>query len=419
MTQNTRSQIWDCLIVGAGAAGLMAAIQAARQGCRVLILDSKPKVGAKILMSGGTRCNVTNRKVSESDFQSGNPRVLKSVLQSFRSDEAITFFESLGVALTEEAGGKIFPVTHSGRTVLEALLNEIQKLDIATAWGKCVTEITKRKYFKAAGEGFEFEAKTVVLTTGGLSFPATGSNGGGYQIAQSFGHTLIATSPSLTPLKTGDSEYKALSGISLPVRLTLWHAGKKVKAYDGSMLFTHFGLSGPVVLNISRFWIRLSGRDKTVLRVNYLPAWHEDILREKLREAHSDGCPRLLENWLSDYLPLRFVQAFMTKHGIENEPLTQLPKEQREKLIHFLFNEEISVNGYLGYEKAEVTAGGVSLDEVNRLTLESLKCSGLFFAGEILDADGRIGGFNFQWAWSSAAVAAAGVCRFLKAGEIS
>lgn len=412
MNSSSKTRIHDCVIVGAGAAGLMTAIQAARLGVRVLLLDTKPKIGAKILMSGGTRCNVTNRIIEARDYQSGEPRVVKSVLQACRSDEVLRFFESLGVEFVEEPGGKIFPRTHSGRTVLEALVRETARLDIETAWPRRVTRLSKNGLFRICGEDFEYAARTVVLTTGGLSFPATGSDGGGYKLAQEFGHTLVETSPSLTPLKTRTELYKKLSGLSLPVRLTLRQNGRKTAAFEGSMLFTHFGLSGPVVLNISRHWIRLKPEEKGVLQVSYLPALHEDRLREMLQVARESRA--WLAGWLADLLPARFVEAFMMRHGISNVPLNELERAAREKVIHEIFNEEVEVSGFLGYEKAEVTAGGIALSEVDRQTLESRKCSGLFLAGEILDVDGRIGGFNFQWAWSSGTAAARGVGHFLK-----
>lgn len=413
MAAKDSGQIWDCVIVGAGAAGLMTAIQLGRQNNSVLLLDSKPKIGAKILMSGGTRCNITNRKVQSEDYQSESPRIVNAILKSFRSDQSMSFFEDLGVPLIEEPGGKIFPETHSGRTVLTALTAEIERLGIQTAWGRRVESLSKQESFLIAGSGFEYRARTVVLTTGGLSFPATGSDGGGYRLAQSLGHSLVHTTPSLTPLKTGDALYKKLSGISLPVRLTFLMTGGKKQSYVGSMLFTHFGLSGPVVLNISRFWIRAGKDGSARLQVNYLPQTREDIFREELKNAYAQGDRRLLDNWLAAQLPLRFAQAFLQKHGIENVCVNQLKRETREKIIKELFNEEVNVTGFLGYEKAEVTAGGIRLDEIDKISMESEKCGGLFLAGEILDVDGRIGGFNFQWAWASGNAAAGGVSRYL------
>lgn len=412
MSDLNSKSIHDCIVVGAGAAGLMTAIQAARLGVRVLLLDTKPKIGAKILMSGGTRCNITNRKIEARDYQSQDPRIVKSVLQSFRSDETLRFFEGLGVEFVEEPGGKIFPVTHSGRTVLEALLKEVDRLGIKTAWPCRVTQLARGSHFAAAGEGFEHHARTVVLTTGGLSFPATGSDGSGYRLAQNFGHTMVYTTPSLTPLQTRTEAYRKLSGISLPVRLTFRESGQKPVAFEGSMLFTHFGLSGPAVLNISRYWIRRDPAKTAALYVSYLPSLHEDKLREMLQNARDEKM--LLASWLAALLPVRFVEAFLKRHSIFNVPMYELARDQREKLIREMFNEEVELSGYLGYEKAEVTAGGVPLGEIKRLSMESQRCAGLFLAGEILDVDGRIGGFNFQWAWASGTLAARGVHAFLK-----
>jgi len=405
----SRSQ-WDVAIIGAGAAGLMGAIFCARAGLQVLLLDGKEKIGAKILMSGGTRCNVTNQKVTESDFESEELRTVRNILRSFPSDKAVSFFKTLGVELILEPGGKYFPSTHSARTVLKALSDEIYTLGVHLSTGKKITELSKGENdFILRGDGFEFRAKTVLLCSGGLSYPGSGSDGTGYGLALALGHSLISTSPALTPLTSADEDWKSISGVALPVSLSLWLENRKIKTFEGAFLFTHFGFSGPSALNISRYWIR-STKEQPKVTADFLPSIPAEKFKGML-EAEAKSHPSLLlKNYLKTLLPERFILILLRKAGVsEGLNMNQLSRVQRDRLFLNLFSYPLPVSGVLGYAKAEVTAGGIPLAEVDSRTLESKKIPGLFFAGEILDVDGRIGGFNFQWAWSSGVAAAHGI----------
>ena len=413
----TARVFWDVAVLGAGAAGLMAAVTARHDGLNVLMLDGKEKIGAKILISGGTRCNLTNQEVTDRDFQGEERNIFRSVLKAFSASEAVRFFEGLGVSVVLEEGGKYFPSTHSGRTVLEAFLKEVRKIGICLESPRKVQNVFwKGSSFQILGEGFAYEAKTVILATGGLSYPATGSDGSGYAIARSFGHRLMPTIPSLTPLETDDPQWKSLSGISLPVRLSLYSEKKKAAEYEGPMLFTHFGFSGPVVLNVSRHWIRLQDRPSTVLRASFLPAESPEKFKDQLMLDIQKAPSKSLKNFLmAQNLPERFVEILMKKQGLDfSLKLNSLKKEKRESLASFLFQYPLEISGAIGYSKAEVTAGGVDLAQIHRQSLESRLRPGLFFAGEIMDVDGRIGGFNFQWAWSSGVAAGRGVIQKLK-----
>ncbi len=414
--QDNLAEVADMAVVGAGAAGLMTAISARTQGLSVLLLDGREKIGAKILMSGGTRCNVTNEKVSERDFQSMQIRQVRNVLRAFPAPKAVEFFQKLGVELVLEPGGKYFPATHSGRTVLEALTREAARIGVNLVTGFKVESVQREGsvFNVKAQAGAVCQAKTVVLCTGGLSFPTSGSDGSGYALAQAFGHSLIPTSPSLTPLLTADADWKSLSGVTLPVRLTLYAGKEKNVEYEGSFLFTHTGYSGPVVLNISRHWIRLNDAS-AVLTANFLPALHEDDLRKALAGALSENPKMMVKNFLALELPEKLAVMLIKKAGLpENRIMNQVSREEREALVKGILRASLSVSGSAGYAKAEVTAGGVDLTEVDDATMESRLQPGLFFAGEILDVDGRIGGFNFQWAWSSGVTAAAGAARRVK-----
>lgn len=419
--------IWDTAIVGAGAAGLMTAITAKRAGLgSVLLLDSKEKIGAKILMSGGTRCNLTNEMISVNDYCTHQTNILKSVLQFFSSSKAIDFFKELGVQVVLEPGGKFFPSTHSAKSVLEALQREVERLGIVLETPRKVTAVRPRNdkmLFQIDGEGFTYTSKTAVLTTGGLSYPGTGSDGAGYEIAKSFGHTIIETTPALTPLLTEDQDFQSLAGITLPVRLTLWVNKKKEIEIQDSFLFTHSGFSGPAVLDMSRHWIHESdshhdlpvrqaghGDCHFVLTAHFLPGFSQETFHKKFMQEIQYHPERQVQTFLCQSIPPRLAEVLIRKAGIVPDMiLNQLPKQQREKLMSLLFHCPLEITRAYGYQKAEVTAGGVDLAEVSRRSLESKKQPGLFFAGEILDVDGRIGGFNFQWAWSSGVVAGLGV----------
>ncbi len=408
--------IYDCIVVGAGAAGLMTAIQCANHSVNVVLLDSKNKIGAKILMSGGNRCNVTHVVVTEKDYGTSHPRFVRNVLKNYSQEKTKDFFQDIGVNLVVEDTGKLFPSTHSARTVLNALVQECSKKKIPIKNNHKVNSLCfLNNLFLVKGEGFSLYAKTVVLSTGGLSHPTTGSDGSGYQLAQSFGHNLVETSPALTPLNLKDSDWNSLSGISFTCELTLWVDGKKKKSFKDGFLFTHTGLSGPTVLNISRDWERLRKIGKVKILANFLPDHNSEEWKQRLEKAILKFPKKNVRRFLSEIFPERFVDVLLKKISLEkNKILNQLSKQNKNNLIQGLFAYEFRPEGVVGYSKAEVTAGGVCLDEVNAKLLESFRQEGLFFSGEILDVDGRIGGFNFQWAWSSGYLVAQGVRNRLK-----
>ena len=408
--------MYDTIVVGAGAAGLMTAITAARAGMNVLLLDGQKKIGAKILMSGGTRCNVTNTTITEKDYSSGQLMRVRNILRGFDNDEAIKFFKGLGVELILEPTGKYFPTTHSGKTVLDALLAECarQKVEIRTAHR--ATEIDAAAgILTVKGSGFSLQSRSVVLTTGGLSYPSTGSDGVGYRLAKAFGHTVLPTMAALTPFTTNDNDLKSLSGISLPVRLDLYAGGKKSKSLSEDFLFTHFGFSGPAALDLSRHWVAANSRQPQVF-ANFLPSEDEQSFEALLHNEQNSRPKRSLKNFLCSLLPERLVTVLLSKVGFDgHKALNQVTKEVRRKIVTLCVHYPLAVTGVVGYSKAEVTAGGVDLAEVNPKTLESNLQPGLFFAGEILDVDGRIGGFNFQWAWASGHAVGQAVARVIPA----
>ena len=426
-------------VVGAGAAGLTAAIRAAEAGARVVLLNAHPKVGLKILMSGGTRCNVTHREVTERDYHGGSRPFVARVLRAFTADQARAWLESLGVGLKLEKTGKYFPASDDAQTVLNALLAEAARAGVKLRNGARVVRIERgfRLGIQSVADSAAFapvtsigraewpahdaepdewiEADAVVLASGGLSFPRTGSDGVGYSLAQSLGHSIVPTIPALTPLAAGDPLCTSLQGVTLDVELSLWMGGRRGERISGSFLFAHFGYSGPAALDFSRHWLRgsLSGADLRVT-ASFLPGITADALTAEWVSVAQTRPRAIVRRWLGERLPDRLVLALCAEVGVDPAALaSQVVRQGRSRLVARLTARELPVTGTLGYEKAEVTAGGVALDQVNPSTLESRIVPGMFLCGEILDVEGRLGGFNFQWSWSSGTVAGRSVGRLV------
>jgi predicted Rossmann fold flavoprotein len=404
----------DVAIIGAGAAGLATAIFLRRLDAevRVTVIDAARRPGAKIVISGGGRCNVTNAVVSERDFWGGRRSTIRHVLRAMPVADTIEFFERLAVPLKVEPGGKLFPVSDRSRDVSEALLRELDRCGARLDAPRRVTGVS------ASASGFQLEsdrghisASRVVLATGGCSLPKTGSDGGGYALARSLGHTIVPPTPALAPLVLGGSSegrHVALSGVSLDVVLSIWIDGAVSERLGGALLWTHFGVSGPVVLNASRHWERgiLEGR-QTAVTVNFLAGIGFDDAGRNLLALAAERPRATLQNALSGMLPAAMAAALLDALALPRDAtLAQLAREDRRRLSHALTAWPLAVTESRGYNYAEATAGGVSLDEIHASSMESRVCPGLFFTGEILDVDGRLGGFNFQWAWASARVAA-------------
>lgn len=391
--------VYDIAIVGAGAAGLTAAIFARRTApsARIVALDGAPRIGAKILISGGGRCNVTHHTVAADDFN-GNRNAIAKVLRTFPVSDTIAWFAEMGVTLKREETGKLFPTTDRARSIVDALLRECDGVEVRTG-----------VRVEAIEAGFTLggvQARRVILATGGRSVPKTGSDGRGYDLARSLGHTITTTFPALVPLILPSNHWMtALSGTSLDAELSVrGETGKVLTRHRGSMLFTHFGLSGPVVLDVSRHWIESHG----ALFANLLPEETFESL-EALLLAEAKRNPRAtVGSVLRGRLPERVLDVLAPSHA-----LGALPKDERRRVVRAIVEQEIPVVRDRGFDYAEVTAGGVPLSEIELATMASRKCEGLYLCGEILDVDGRIGGFNFQWAWASGRLAGTHAARSL------
>ncbi|MHC4994725.1 MAG: BaiN/RdsA family NAD(P)/FAD-dependent oxidoreductase [Planctomycetota bacterium] len=403
---------YDIAVIGAGAAGLAAAIFATEpvdgapggQAPRVALLDGAKKIGAKILVSGGGRCNVTHRVVNARDFN-GPRNTVKKILAGFSQKRTVEWFERMGVQLKEEETGKLFPVTDSARTVLDALLRECEQCGVDILTDRRVSELQQEDgLFTLTHNHGRLTASRVVLATGGRSLPKTGSDGQGWALARRLGHTVTETHAALAPL-TLDSAFfhAALSGLSHEAELTSYASGKQVDRRAGSLLWTHFGVSGPVVMDASRFWTTAQHEGLSPrLHANLLPGeTFEDTDRWLIDEIARDGS-RQIHKLLGKRLPKRLAAELLEFCDVPpDRKLGQLHRDVRRRIVHALTDLELPVVNHRGWNYAEVTAGGVPMTEVTTRTLESKPCPGLYLVGEMLDVDGRIGGFNFQWAWST------------------
>jgi predicted Rossmann fold flavoprotein len=402
----------DVAIIGAGAAGLATAIFAfrANPSRSIVLLEGARKPGAKILISGGGRCNLTNTVVIESDFWGGPSTIVRKVLRAFPASDAVAFFRELGVALHEEADGKLFPDSNRARDVLDALLTAIADAGIPLHLDCRVLDIGRlASGFQITTTRGNLGSRAVVLATGGRSVPKTGSDGAGYAFARRLGHSLIATTPGLVPLLVEKSEslHRTLAGVSQDVELTVWIEGAVRQRLRGALLWTHIGVSGPVALNASRHWARARLADKTVaITVSFFPGESFDRVDARLTALSSERPRTSLHGALTGRLPASMVAALLQALSLDPEAkLAHLSRDDRRRLAHALTAWPLPVTETRGYNYAEVTAGGVPLTEIDPGTMQSRICAGLYLVGEILDVDGRIGGFNFQWAWSSAYVA--------------
>jgi predicted Rossmann fold flavoprotein len=405
--------VGSVIVVGAGAAGLATGIFTGRAVERphILVMDGARKPGAKILVSGGSRCNVTNRVVTEADFNGGNPRIIRRILRGLTVEETVAFFADLGVPLHEEPGGKLFPDSNRSRDVLNALLRGCEAASAAVLADHRVTAIARgADGFAVTTPRGTFSAPTVVLATGGRSLPKSGSDGAGYEIARSLGHTIVETTPALAPLILRDDEasiHSRLSGVAHDAALDLWVNGTRSTEIRGALLWTHFGISGPAALDMSRHWLRARlGGGHVELTARLAGALDFEALDRRLQSLIAERPRTSVHNALSLLLPASLAEAVIAHVTVDGAiPLARLARDDRRRLAHALSKWVLPVVDSRGYNTAEATAGGVPLTEVDPATMESRICPGLFLVGEILDVDGRIGGFNFQWAWSSARVA--------------
>jgi len=416
---------WHVIIIGAGAAGLMAAASAAARGKRVLLLEKNKKLGVKILMSGGTRCNITHNcdvKAIVSAF-GRQGKFLHSALSALPPKEVIQKIESQGVATKVESTGKIFPVSNKAIDVRDALVNLALTAGAEIKPEQTVLGIAKvGNKFQIETQIGQFECNALIITTGGKSYPGCGTTGDGYQWAQQFGHSIVDTVPALVPILNDCHWANSLKGITIEnTSVDVWQPqqptneseeltkserksrkSRSLVNRNGSFLFTHWGFSGPSVLDVSRAVARHPNRRSLELICDFYPQLSIGQLEDFLRNIKIKNGKQQTGNLLNALFPKRLAESLIQSANIELQSRNaELSKRQLSALINQVKRCRFSINGTLGFEKAEVTAGGVNLQEIDSKTMQSKATQGLFFAGEVLDLDGPIGGFNFQSAFST------------------
>ncbi len=403
---------WEVIVVGGGAAGLMAAAAAAARGRRTLLLEKNKKFGVKILMSGGTRCNLTHhaspREVAD-QFR-GAARFLYKAIGQLPPQAVVDLIEAEGVPTKVEATGKVFPVSDRAIDVRDALVRRAERAGAVLVSGVAVKGIARDEIgFRCLVEGGKFTAASLILCTGGKSYPGCGTTGDGYPWAVGLGHTIQPLHPALTPLLSDEAWVHELSGLTLPLvgcRVPFAAERSPVVSRRGALLFTHTGISGPEPMNVSRYYTASQCLAQPWLQIDFLPERTKDSLVADLRQAAGTQGRMAIGNWLERELPERLAGALLERSGLpRGQRLAELPHAQLYALLANLKECPVRITGTKGFDKAEVTAGGIALTEVNPQTMESRLVPGLYLAGEILDVDGPIGGFNFQAAFSTGTLA--------------
>jgi len=385
---------YDVIIIGAGAAGLMAAIRAGQKGKRVLVVEHTNKIGEKIRISGGGRCNFTNLYTSNHNFISQNPHFVKSALSQYTQHDFISLVESYKIAYHEKTLGQLF-CDGSSSQIINMFIDLCTKYQVDIKLSCNVKDVFKNDYFKIESDQGDFIGDTLVIATGGLSIPKIGASDFGYRVAKKFGLNIVSTKPALVPLIVPDEQKKLfneLRGISNHSIVTY-----KDTSFTENILFTHKGLSGPAILQISSY---LNKFDDEKISINLLP----NLNLENMFAADKNN-KQTLANYLKVYLTNRLVDNFSLGNSDFNRTITDLTKEKLSYIAKFIHTFQVPISDSEGYLKAEVTSGGVDTRELSSKTMESIKAPGLFFVGEVVDVTGWLGGYNFQWAWSSGFVA--------------
>jgi len=400
---------YDVIVIGAGPAGLLAAGQAASLEKKVLLLEKMKTPGRKLLLTGKNRCNLTNTApVQEAlgHFNKGG-RFLTQLFYRYYTDELREFFADLGLPTVVQRGGRVFPQSEKARDVLEVLLTWIKKLGVELITGTAVTDLIIRegKIHQVVTENQTYQAPAVILTTGGKAYPGTGSTGDGYVFARRSGHKIISLRPALVPLLTEGETAQNLQGLSLKnVTISVWVNEKKLTQMFGEMMFTHFGLSGPVILTLSRQIVNyLEEGNQVEIKIDLKPALdHTTLDARLLREIQSQG-RKQFSSLLEELLPKKLIPICIKQTGIpRNKKLSQISSRERKLLRSWLKDDfQLLISGHKGFDQAIITAGGVNTSEVNPETMESKLIQGLYFAGEILDVDADTGGYNLQAAFST------------------
>ncbi len=405
----------NTVIIGGGPAGLMAAISSAKNGDKVTIIEKMNSCGKKLLITGKGRCNITNNAQMDKFMENTptNPKFLYGVFNNFTNKDIIELLKNEGVKTKVERGERVFPVSDRAQDVLEALLHILRKQNVQiltnTTAKRIITDDEKNVLGVELDDGKEIKTDKIILATGGKSYPVTGSTGDGYKLAKDLGHTITKIEPSLVPLTSHDEVCKELQGLSLRnVAIQLQICDKVVYKDFGEMLFTHFGVSGPIVLSASSYLVKTKNIEqilkggKVELEIDLKPALSEEKLDARILRDFEEQKNKQFKNSLDKLLPQKLIPVIIEKTNINgSKKINEITKQERQKLVKELKHFKISINGTRPIEEAIVTSGGINIKEINPKTMESKLISGLYFAGEVIDVDCLTGGYNLQVAWST------------------
>lgn len=404
--------MYDVIVIGGGAAGCVAAAEAAERGARVLIIDKNTKPARKVMITGKGRCNVTNACDNAAVMANipSNGKFLFSALKAFSTADTVAMFEKLGVPLKTERGNRVFPISDKAADIVDALRRRYIRAGCEYICGQVITTKKVGNIFEVKCNGGQlYNSESLIIATGGASYPLTGSTGDGYAFAKSFGHSITEIRPSLVPLEIREDCCKDMQGLSLKnIKLSLYRGDKEIFSEQGEMLFTHFGVSGPLVLSASA-WMRSGEADDYRISIDLKPALTEEMLDKRILRDFEDGINKNFFNALGGLLPRKMIPVFVKQSNISPHlKVNSVTREQRKRLVYLLKNFELHIKAFRPIEEAIITAGGVNLKEINPATMESKIVENLYFAGEVLDLDAYTGGFNLQIAFSTGTVAGRG-----------
>lgn len=400
----------DTIIIGAGAAGCMAAVQAARYGKSVILFERNEKIGRKLRITGKGRCNVTNNSAVQEHINNipVNGRFLYSAFSAFDSADTMNFFEELGVPLKTERGNRVFPVSDRAEDIVNAFEKELKRLGVKIIHKRVESLIIENgSCCGVVAQGREYRSGSVLIACGGKSYPATGSTGDGYRLAESAGHTITELKPSLVPLVSSDKFCSELMGLSLRnVTLELYDGDKVIYSELGEMLFTHFGVSGPLVLSASSH-IKHMQKNRYKIVIDLKPALSPEKLDARIKRDFSENLNRDFQNGIRKLLPAKLIPVIVRLSGISPEhKINTITKEERYRFGGIIKAFPVKISDFRPVDEAVITSGGIPVKEINPKTMESKIINGLFFAGEVIDVDAYTGGFNLQIAFSTAYSAA-------------
>ncbi len=397
---------FDVAVIGAGPAGMMAAGKAAELGLKVVVLEKNSSSGKKLLLTGKGRCNISNAEFNLKNLAGNynNGEFLFHAFSVFGPERTIKFFNQLGVKTKIEKNKRVFPKSNEAQEVLNALSKHLVKNKVEILFNSEIKDIEKKgkKIIKLILKDKKVIAKKYIFCTGGKSYPLTGSDGAGYELAKKLGHTIIDPSPALCPIKLKEEWVKNLQGISLKDVKIYLSGDKKVFKEQGEIIFTHFGISGPAILNITSNLQNFTKISGTKMVLDLYPSLNQEELLRKLNEIFQRYPKKAIKNLLSDFMPERLTEVLLDKEKIEsNKIANNMPKVERLLIVKSIKNFDATVEGLTGFDQALVTKGGISLREIDHKTMQSKIIDNLYFAGEIIDVNGKTGGFNLQMCWST------------------